>query len=211
MNLEKLLIKGMKIIKVKDYFLYIQKFMQYLEFYMLWNEKINLSAIKKEKGVIVKHFLDSIASINIIKTFISSYSKIIDLGSGAGFPGIPIKIIKSQWNIDISEVNKKKINFIKKLLNLLCIDDVNIIDSSQNKIKKEYDIVISRAFGPLNKNISEAKKYLKKTNKFIVYKAKIETIKDEINKFNINYHYNLRAIDVPFLGAERHLLIFDNI
>ncbi len=185
----------------------------YIKFFTKENQIKNLSSIKVDKEIVIKHFLDSLSGLPYIKDYYEKDYQVIDLGSGGGFPGIPLKIAKPQWKIDLAEVNKKKIEFLKQLLEKLNIKDCNIIDSSQMKIQKNYHIVVSRAFGKLDKNISEANKYLKENGIIILYKAKADRIEEEIhysrevNTKTVKYIKKIK-VDVPFLEAQRHLVIF---
>jgi 16S rRNA (guanine527-N7)-methyltransferase len=191
----------------------INCFDTYIKFFTNENQIKNLSSIKDEKEIVIKHFLDSLSGLQYINDYYEKGYQIIDLGSGGGFPGIPLKIAKPQWKIDLSEVNKKKIEFLKQLLEKLNIRDCNIIDSSQMKIPKKYHIVVSRAFGKLDKNISEAIKYLQENGLIILYKAKADKIEEEINNSkevntkNVKYIKKIQ-LNVPFLEAQRHLVIF---
>ena len=123
------------------------KYFKYMNLLLDWNEKINLTAITEVDDVILKHFIDS---MTILK-YIEDGSKIIDVGTGAGFPGIPIAIMKEDTEINLLDSLNKRINFLKEVCSELKIDNVEAIhgraeEMGQNKQHREkYDITISRA------------------------------------------------------------------
>ncbi len=127
------------------------KFYLYMQNLLEWNEKINLTAIKDEKEIIIKHFLDSI----IIKDEIVE-KKVLDIGSGAGFPGIPLKIMCDNSDILLMDAVNKKVNFMNDSIEKLEINNIKAVhcraeDLAYEKIHREnYDIVISRAVANMN-------------------------------------------------------------
>ncbi len=216
MKYSKILIEGFDKLGLSYNQLQLKKFSLYLELFIRENQIKNLSSIREEKDILIKHFLDSLSGINSIKEYYKSDKQILDIGTGGGFPGVPLKIIKPKWKIDLSEVNKKKIEFLNNLLGILEINDCKIIDSSQEKIPKEYDIIISRAFGKFDMNISEAIKYLKKNGIIILYKARKDKIEDDIKKSKLLkkkkiIHIKTKKLNIPYIEAERHLVILKSL
>lgn len=123
---------------------------KYMNNLIEWNQKINLTAIKNEKEIILKHFVDSIYIKNMVK------GRVLDIGSGAGFPGIPLKLVNSNINlVSIDSVNKK-INFQKDTAEKLSLNNIEIIHTraenlAQNKhYREQFDFVISRAVANLS-------------------------------------------------------------
>lgn len=125
----------------------ISKYYEYMNLLLEWNEKINLTAITKEDEIILKHFIDS---MTVIK-YIEKNSEIIDVGTGAGFPGIPIAIMRKDTNLTLLDSLNKRVNFLNEVsynLNLKNIKNIHgrAEDLGQNKNEREnYDIAISRA------------------------------------------------------------------
>ncbi len=123
---------------------------KYMNNLIEWNQKINLTAIKNEEEIILKHFVDSIYIKNMVK------GRVLDIGSGAGFPGIPLKLVNSNINlVSIDSVNKK-INFQKDTVEKLSLNNIEIIhtraeDLAQNKdYREQFDLVVSRAVANLS-------------------------------------------------------------
>ena len=127
------------------------KFLKYMDLLLEWNEKINLTAITEKNEIILKHFIDS---LTIIKD-IPNNSKMLDLGTGAGFPGIPIAIMKDDSQILLVDSLNKRINFLNIVIENLELENVKTLHSraeeiGKNKMYREkYDIVVSRAVANL--------------------------------------------------------------
>lgn len=136
----------------------IEKFYKYMDLLIEWNEKINLTAITNRKDIIVKHFIDSLT----IQRYLSDAVNIIDVGTGAGFPGIPIKIINPNLKVVLVDSLNKRINFLQDVIKKLNLDNIEVIharaeDLGQNKKYREaFDIVTSRAVA----NMSVLSEYL---------------------------------------------------
>lgn len=129
-----------------------ENFYQYMELLLEWNEKINLTAITEPNDIILKHFIDSIT----INKYIEKNAKVLDIGTGAGFPGIPEKIIRYDLNVTLADSLNKRIIFLKDVIEKLKLDNIDAIhgraeELANNKIYREiFDVVTSRAVAPLN-------------------------------------------------------------
>lgn len=122
-------------------------FKKYYEFLKEENEKYNLTTIIEENEVYYKHFIDSLSVENIVDLDNISFC---DVGSGAGFPSIPLKIMHPTMHLTIIEPTLKRCNFLKELVNLLNLDDVEIInDRAENVKDRHFDIVSARAVSSL--------------------------------------------------------------
>lgn len=129
----------------------IKSFYEYMNLLLEWNEKINLTAITEQNEVILKHFIDSMTVLKDLK----DNQNIIDVGTGAGFPGIPIAIVKKNCKITLMDSLNKRIKFLDEVINKLELKNVNAIhsraeDMGQNTLYREkFDIAISRAVANL--------------------------------------------------------------
>lgn len=129
----------------------IENFYKYMNLLLEWNEKMNLTAITEPNEVILKHFIDSLTIANLI----GKDKKIIDVGTGAGFPGIPLYIVKEE-NITLLDSLNKRITFLEEVINKLELKNIKAIHArveefAKNKKEREsYDIATSRAVAPLN-------------------------------------------------------------
>ena len=131
-------------------------FYDYMKLLLEWNEKINLTAITDEKEFIVKHFIDSLS----IGKYLSSNIKLIDVGTGAGFPGLPLKLYDSSINVTLIDSVNKKINVLNDIIDKLKLKDVEAIHTRAEDFAKEkresYDVAVSRAVA----NMSTLVEYL---------------------------------------------------
>lgn len=129
----------------------IENFYKYMKLLLEWNEKMNLTAITEPNEVILKHFIDSLTIANLIQTG----QKIIDVGTGAGFPGIPLSIVKEE-DITLLDSLNKRITFLEEIINKLELKKIKTVHSrveefAKNKKERQmYDIATSRAVAPLN-------------------------------------------------------------
>ena len=134
------------------------KFEKYMNILLDWNSKINLTAITEKEDIILKHFKDSLS----VEKHIPSGAKVIDVGTGAGFPGVPLKIVRNDISLTLLDSLNKRIKFLDELLKELDINDVETVHSraeeaGHNKAYREqYDIAISRAVA----NLSVLSEYL---------------------------------------------------
>ena len=160
----------------------LEKFYRYMELLIEWNEKINLTAIVEPEEIIVKHFMDS---LTILK-YIQDAEKIVDIGTGAGFPGIPLKIMLENNKIVLVDSLNKRLLFLQEVINELELKNIETIhsraeDFGQNKKYREtYDIATSRAVA----NLSTLSEYLLPTvrigGKCLCMKA--SDVEDEIKQ-----------------------------
>jgi 16S rRNA (guanine527-N7)-methyltransferase len=167
------------------------KFIKYKDMLKLWNEKINLTAIIDDQDIIKKHFIDS---INIFKfSPLKSVKSIIDVGTGAGFPGIPIKIIRPEVKLVLLDSLNKRINFLNQLVLNIKLDNIKCIHGRAEDFarKIEYrensDAVVSRAVANLTVLSELCIPYVKIGGYFIAMKGpSVENeIKESRNAVNI--------------------------
>ncbi len=146
----------------------IEKFIVYQRELLEWNKKMNLVSSRDEQRLIKRHFLDSLEPIK----FIPDEARVLDIGSGAGFPGVPIKIIRDDIHLDLLEPKLKRFNFLShlvKTLNLsIGIYRERIEDFDNNEM---YDIVLSRSVGKLKWLTPVALSVLSSDGKIITYKG----------------------------------------
>lgn len=131
----------------------IEKFELFSDILLEWNEKMNLTAVTDPEGISVKHFLDSIAPIEVLN--FKENAKIVDVGTGAGFPGVPIKIVREDLDFTFMDSLNKRITFLKEVSKNLNFEKAEFVharaeEAGQNKMfRGKYDYVVSRAVAAL--------------------------------------------------------------
>lgn len=194
-----------------------KKFELYKNLLKEWNKKINITAIKEDEEIYVKHFLDSllIGSSSMFKLS----SNIIDIGTGGGFPGLPLKIINNDKKITLLDSLKKRTDFLKDVVEKLNLDDVEIIhgraeDYGKDKLYREkYDMCVSRAVAPLNVLSEYCLPFVKVGGYFVAYKS--ENIDEEIEKSKKAINIlgakikNITSISIPNTEIIRKLVIIE--
>lgn len=173
--------KKSKILGVRFSVEQIEQFYKYMNLLIEWNEKMNLTAITEPKEIILKHFIDS---ITILK-YIDDNSKLVDVGTGAGFPGVPLSIMNPTLKITLVDSLNKRLIFLQEVVKELNLKNIEIVHAraeefGQNKnCREKFDIATSRAVA----NLATLSEYLvplvKIDGKIISMKA--SNAKEEIN------------------------------
>jgi len=153
-KLKKILINGAKELGIELGERQVSQFLTYLEILRDWNKRTNLTSLKDPREIIVTHFLDSLTIHKAVD--ISKEISAIDIGTGAGFPGIPLKILKPQISLSLLDSRRKRIEFLKYLSKSLKLEGLEIIwgraedCGREKKYREKYDIVLARALARLN-------------------------------------------------------------
>lgn len=162
----------------------VQQFIEYYEMLLEWNQVMNLTAITEFEDVLLKHFIDSAAIHQIID--MKQIKKMMDVGTGAGFPGIPLKIIYPELKITLLDSLNKRIQFLQVICEKLDLKEVECIhgraeDFGKNPIYREkYDLCVSRAVANLATLSEYCTPFVKVGGKFISYKA--ERVEEEVEQ-----------------------------
>ena len=189
-------------------------FEQYLGLLLKWNRAYNLTAINDPIEVFDKHFADSAMALQLIPEDV----KIVDIGTGAGFPGIPIKILRKDVKVTLIEATEKKVTFCEHVIRELKLNGIKVIngrveDENVRKAAGKFDFVISRATLKLGKYAQVAEPYLKRGGYMIAmvgsswaddFDKGISKIKKAGLKLIKVHEYRL-----PMSQSERALLVFE--
>ena len=189
------------------------KFERYFELLVEWNEKINLTAITEKEEVYLKHFYDSIAPI--LQGLIENQEiKLLDIGAGAGFPSLPMKILYPQLDVTIIDSLNKRINFLQLLSEELDLEGVHFYhgraeDFAQDKaFRAQFDIVTARAVARMQVLSELTIPYLKVGGRLLALKAsnapeELEEAKNALNllfsKVEDNLQYELPNGDPRYI------------
>jgi 16S rRNA (guanine527-N7)-methyltransferase len=157
-------------------------FLVYLVELEKWNRKINLTAIRNEQDVVIKHFLDSLS-------YLSGFTpgpapRLLDMGSGAGFPAVPIKICHPEISITMVEAVNKKASFLRHIVRTLKLAETAVVDKRTNELPpsyhQTYDVVTARAFADMKSALSEGAPFLKPNGLMVLSRGPEETIEEGI-------------------------------
>ena len=159
--------------------IHAEQFMRYLAHLIEWNKAINLTAIVDPKKIINKHFVDSL--VGLVATSFPKNGMVLDVGSGGGFPGIPLKIMRSDIRLTLVEPVQKKCSFLNSVIGLLKLQDVSTFCGTIEQYAKQplsdvIDVVVVRAlkYEDIRKHLSAL---LTTRGKIVLYRT--ETIKNQ--------------------------------
>jgi len=191
--------KGMQILGFENIPQIISKLLIYKKLLIKWNNSFNLTSVKNTE-IVTHHFLDCLAVIPFINS-----STLLDVGTGAGLPGIVIAIVNPDIKVSLIDKVGKKITFIKRIIAELEIKNIETYHDRVELLTSEekYDGIISRAFSNMEVFIKSTKHLIKSQGVWYGMKSK-KILDDEM--ININDPWTLEKLDVPFLQAERYLV-----
>ena len=162
-----------------------EQFEIYAKLLKEWNEKINLTAITEDSEIFLKHFLDSISIYSIDE--IHNCKKVIDVGTGAGFPGLPMKIVKPEISLTLLDPLNKRLVFLENVINDIGLKDIKLVHgraedvSRETKYRDKFDLSVTRAVSSLPIVAEYCLPYVRKNGIFAALKG--PNISQELNFF----------------------------
>ncbi|MBR2828314.1 MAG: 16S rRNA (guanine(527)-N(7))-methyltransferase RsmG [Bacilli bacterium] len=184
---------------------------KYYHMMLEWNEKINLTRITEEKEVYLKHFYDSLTINKAVD--LKKIKTLCDVGTGAGFPGIVLKIVFPHLKITLIDSLQKRINYLNEVIKKLNLENIEAIHTRGEDFKGEYDIVTSRAVANIEKLLNYTMHLVKDNGKFVAMKGNIEEELTNIVKEKIEKKYIIEEIiqfNLPKECSKRTLLVIKN-
>lgn len=163
-----------------------EQFIKYYNMLVEWNSKINLTAITDYQDVVVKHFIDSLSIVNIID--INGDNSLVDIGTGAGFPGIPLKIVFPSLKVVLVDSLDKRVKFLNHVINDLGLKNIKAIHAraeefGRTKYRESFDFCVTRAVSNLSVISEYCLPLVKVGGYFIPYKSK--EVRNEIEEYEI--------------------------
>lgn len=176
-----------------------------------WNEKFNLTAIVDDEDIKRKHFCDSLTAVDIIP----ENACVLDIGSGAGFPGVPLKIIRDDIEVTLIDSVNKKVTFLNEVIKQLGLKKISAVHARVEDLPrtKKYDVVVSRAVAELRTLVEYALPFVKKGGIFIAYKSEKteEEAENAKNALSVLGGKIKKIIDVSGADVNRRLVIIEKI
>jgi len=209
-----LLIEGAKAFGVDLGENVLKAFDIYLKELLKWNQKINLTAIRSEKGIVLRHFLDSLS----IRPYLPEQSSILDIGSGSGFPGIPLKIVQPTLQMTLIDSVRKKVDFQRHIMRMLGLKGMEAIHgrAQDRKILQNlggrFDITLSRAFSDLRTFLELSFPLLKGGGTAIAMKGEVDDKEIRLLTEAEGARYRLKKfipLALPFGLLKRTILLFE--
>jgi len=178
----------------------IDQLMAYLNLIEKWNRVYNLTAIRERDEMIKLHFLDSLSILNHVEM-----EHVLDVGSGAGFPGIVLAITKPELKVTVMDSVNKKTTFMQQVKSELSLTNLNVVNARVEDYQPTilFDGVITRAFSSIQNMLLMTQHTIQKNGAWLAMKSK--DVKEELKALDEN-QYTLIPLEVPFINAERYLV-----
>jgi 16S rRNA (guanine527-N7)-methyltransferase len=190
----------------------LEAFGRFAEELMRWNQRMNLTALREERPIVVRHFLDSLT----LARFLPEGASVLDIGSGAGFPGIPLKIVLPNLEVVLLEASRKKTYFHKHVIRSLKLTGIRTVwgrsdqPDVQMSLESLFEVVVSRALSPLEVFLRDAAHYAHIGGMIIAMRGKDAEMSLRLEEFSLRLDRTV-TMDVPFDGIRRKLMFFRKI
>jgi 16S rRNA (guanine527-N7)-methyltransferase len=188
---------------------------------LVWNQKINLTAITDPMAVAVKHFLDSLTAAR----FLRPGATLLDIGSGGGFPGLPLKILMPSLSVTLIDASRKKVNFLKHVIRTLKLDNIEALHIRAEDLagdplyRNQFHVIVSRAISSLKLIHRLALPLL--ADEGVILALKGDTVKDELGDLQgrgpgdgdhihsvlPSYFMTVEKFQLPYLNSNRSIVI----
>jgi 16S rRNA (guanine527-N7)-methyltransferase len=186
----------------------IEQFVRYLEEITRWNKAVRLVSREDPDEILWLHFMDSLTPYH----YLAPNKTLLDIGSGAGFPGVPLKIATPSISLHLIESQRKRVNFLKHLLRELAIEDAVVHEGRAEQIDPalgKYHTVISRAVGPPERWLSWASDLVEEGGQIVLMLGKLERLPD-LNRTLAGLGLEIRVqvdLELPVVKRRRHIVI----
>lgn len=189
----------------------LNKLERFYELLIEWNKKINLTRIVEKEEVYLKHFYDSLTIQKVVD--LSQTNTLCDVGTGAGFPGIVLKIIFPNLKITLVDSLQKRVNYLNEISKELKLNNIEAIHSRGEDFKGKYDVVVSRAVANIEKLVGYTMHLVEKNGVFVAMKGNIDSELTQNVKNKITKNYIIKEIkkfELPIENSNRSLVVLKN-
>ncbi len=189
----------------------IEKLNKFYELLIEWNKKINLTRIEDEEEVYLKHFYDSLTIVKVVD--LSKINTLCDVGTGAGFPGIVLKIVFPNLKVTLIDSLQKRVNYLNTIIKDLNLSDIEAIHARGEDYKGKFDLVTSRAVANIEKLVKYTMHLVSPTGIFVAMKGDIDNELTEEIKNKLSKKYIITKIEkfiLPIEESKRSLVVMKN-
>ncbi|MEW6144193.1 MAG: 16S rRNA (guanine(527)-N(7))-methyltransferase RsmG [Thermodesulfobacteriota bacterium] len=215
MKPEEILYEGASLLDVELSPVMVGLFMRYMSELKLWNRKINLTSLRNDRDIVIGHFLDSISAVR----FVPGSGRLIDIGSGAGFPGIPLKIVRPSLEVTLLDSAHKKVMFMREVIRSLGLEGAKAVwgraeDEGNGIARGSFDRVITRAVGPIPEILRLSESYLAHGGRIILMRGQRGREEWESAGAKVMEGFRLAErseFTLPFGGQSRVILAVERV
>ncbi len=202
MQLDKLLDRGLHDMGLALAPAMREKLLRYLSLLEKWNKTYNLTAVRDPEQMVPRHLLDSLSVLPYVQG-----PRLLDIGSGAGLPGIPIAIARPEIAVTLLDSNAKKTRFITHVAHDLSLENAAIAEARIEKFHppEKFDTLIARAFASIPDMLASCRHLLSPPSRFLIMKGVFP--QEELAAVTHEYQVDVKALRIPGLDAARHLVI----
>jgi 16S rRNA (guanine527-N7)-methyltransferase len=203
---ESILKKGLKelsLVHSKDQ---LRAFMTYLSELKKWNKAYNLTSLKTDEDIVIKHFLDSLLYLKAIP---GGEISVMDVGSGAGFPGIPMKIMRPEIEMHLLEPSRKKAGFLRHVIRMLGLGGSEVIEKRIEDVGLlMVDVAVTRALFDIKEFAGKAFSHLNEGGRLVVSKG--PRVSEELKALK-KTDYELLTLALPFSTIKRFIVVINKV
>jgi 16S rRNA (guanine527-N7)-methyltransferase len=188
----------------------LELFSIFIQELLLWNRKTNLVGTHDVSQIITRHILDSLSVYHLLK---SENRSILDIGTGAGFPSVPLKIADGHLRITACERRSKRAAFLRNVSTMLGFVDFRVLECDVREVRERFDVVLARGVGELEALVSLTRRVIKERSMIIAFKGKITEIEKEMKRLKESNSYqngmslDIQHVKVPYLDKEERNIV----
>jgi len=205
---KELLIKGLVSLEIGPSDFIVNSFITYLHELKKWNRAYNLTALTKDEDIIIKHFIDSLLYLKAIpEIHLTPHPalSVCDIGSGAGFPGAVIAIVRPDLKITLIEPSRKKAAFLRNLKRALSLNNVEVLESRVEDVESGlFDVAMTRALFTISDLIKKAGHVLKENGIFVLSKG--PKLEEEIKHLGPDIKCEVLTVPLPLTPQQRNIV-----